>query len=106
MVLKRAREIAIINGRASDEIQDADFKQAQRELTGRGEVLEEPEAPRQRSHGELRETVRGSRGRQARTVPAHDEQTDAEKLVQEGVSDAEHDQMVEGTQESIRRESK
>jgi len=105
MVMKRARELAMINGRSPDQILESDFNQAKRELTGRGEVLEEQEAPRRRSHAELRETVRGTRGRQARTVAAHDEQTDAEKLVQEGVSDAEHDQMVEGTRESIRREN-
>jgi hypothetical protein len=105
MVMKRAREVAMINGRSPDQILESDFNQAKRELTGRPEVLEEQEAPRHRSHAELRETVRGTRGRQARTVAAHDEQTDAEKLVEEGVSDAEHDQMVEGTRESIRRDN-
>jgi hypothetical protein len=104
MVMKRARELAMINGRSPDQILGNDFNQAKRELTGRGEVLEEQEAPRQRSHAELRETVRGTRGRQAWTVPAHDEQMDEEKLVEAGVLDAEHDQMVEGTRESIRRE--
>src|SRR5688572_32966008 len=84
MVVKRAREIAVINGRTADTMLQSDFDQAKRELTGRGEVVEEQESPRRRSHAELRETVRGTRGRQARTVPAHDEQTDAEKLVQEG----------------------
>jgi hypothetical protein len=105
IVLKRASEIAIINGRSPGQILDSDFKQAQRELTGRGEVLEEQESPRRRSSTDARETIRGTQGRQARPVAAHDEQTDAEKLVQEGVSDAEHDQMVEGTRESIRRET-
>jgi hypothetical protein len=104
MVLKRASEIAIINGRSAGQIMDSDFKQAQRELTGGREVLEEPEAPRRRSQDDSRETVRGTQGRREPTVAAHDEQTVAEKLVEQGVSDAEHDQMVEGTRESIRRE--
>jgi hypothetical protein len=104
MVLKRASEIAIINGRSAGQIMDSDFKQAQRELTGGQEVLEEQEAPRRRSQDEARETVRGTHGRHEPAVAAHDEQAVTEKLVQQGVSDAEHDQMVEGTRESIRRE--
>lgn len=105
MVVKRARELAVINGRSEDQMLQSDFDQAKRELTGRGEVVEEQESPRPRSHSELRETVRGTRGRQARTVSPHDEQTDAQKLVEEGVSDAEHDQMVEGTRESLKRDT-
>jgi hypothetical protein len=104
MVVKRARELAIINGRAPDNILQSDFDEARRELTGSGETAKDgPTNLDRRSHAELRETVRGTRGRQAPRVPAHDEQTDAEKLVEEGVSEAEHDQMVEGTKESLRR---
>lgn len=105
MVIKRARELAVINGRSAKQMLQSDFDQAKRELTGRGEVVEEPEAPRRRSHAELRETIRGTHGRQARTVAAHDEQTDAEKLVNQGIADAEHDQMIEGTRESMRRDT-
>jgi hypothetical protein len=104
MVVKRARELAMINGRSPDQMLQSDFDQAKRELTGRSEVQEEPESPRPRSHAELRETVRGSHGHRAKTIAAHDEQTDPERLVEEGVQDAEHDQMVEGTRESLRRE--
>jgi len=96
MVVKRARELAVINGRSEDEMLQGDFDQAKRELTGRGELAEEQEAPR--------ETVRGTRGSQARTVAPHDEQSDAQKLVEEGVADAEHDQMIEATRDSIKRD--
>ena len=47
--------------------------------------------------------VPGTAGHQAVSVPAHDEQTDSEKLIEEGVAEAEHEQMVEGTRESLRR---
>jgi hypothetical protein len=40
----------------------------------------------------------------AKTVPADDEQTFAETLVEGGVEEAEHEQMVEGTRESVRRD--
>ena len=105
MVLKRAREIALINGRSEKHVIQSDFDQAKRELTGGGEMVTDPEAPRNRSHAELRENIRGTRGRSAPRVPAHDEQTDAEKLVEGGVMDAEHDRMVEGTRESLRRDT-
>jgi hypothetical protein len=104
MVIKRAREIAFINGRSPGQILQSDFDQAKRELTGRSQIVEDQEAPRRRSHTELRETVRGTHGRQAKTVTPHDEQTDAEKLVEEGVAEAEHDQMIEGTRESLKRD--
>src|SRR5688572_17993875 len=104
MVLKRAREIALINGRSEHHVIQSDFDRAKRELTGGAETVNDPEAPRDRSHAELRETVRGTRGRAAPTFPAHDEQTDTEKLVEEGVMDAEHDRMVEGAREGRRRD--
>lgn len=105
MVLKRAREIALINGRSEKHVIQSDFDRAKRELTGGGEMVDDPEAPRNRSHAELRETVRGSRGRAALRVLAHDEQTDAEKLVEQGLMDAEHDRMVDGTREALKRDT-
>jgi hypothetical protein len=105
MVLKRAREIALINGRSEGHVIQSDFDRAKRELTGGAEMVNDPEAPRDRSHAELRETVRGTRGRAAPTVAAHDEQTDTEKLVEGGVMDAEHDRMVEGAREGLRRDN-
>lgn len=104
-VLKRAREIALINGRSEDQVLPNDFDEAKRELTGGGELVSDPEAPVRRSHDEIRETIRGSQARVAGRVPAHDEQTDAEKIVEQGMMDAEHDRMVEGTRESLRRDS-
>lgn len=50
------------------------------------------------------ESVPESTGTQAPTVPAADEQTFAERLVEEGVEDAEHEQMIEATRQSLRRE--
>ena len=114
MVLKRAREIALINGRSERHVIQSDFDRAKRELTGGDEMVSDPESPRDRSHAELRETVRGTRGRAAPrervvrvrvAVPAHDEQTDNEKLVEEGVMDAEHDRMVEGAREGRRHDN-
>jgi hypothetical protein len=103
MVMKRAREIALINGRSAQQVLPADFDEARRELTGVGDSNYDDTAEvDRRSDAELWETG-DTRGRQARSTSAPDEQAEAEKLVEEGVSEAEHDQMVEGTKESLRR---
>lgn len=104
MVRKRAREIAITNGRAHGEVLDSDFDQAKRELT----TLED-EPLRERVVESLPESERwdpvpGSRGRTAPTTSLDDEQEENERLVEEGVEDAEHDQMVKGSIEEARKD--
>ena len=100
MVRARAREIALINGRSPDHLSPLDFSQAKQELMGQNYV--EP-AEEKVPTSERWDPVPGTPGHQAPSTPAHDEQTDSEKLVEEGVSEAEHEQMVEGTRESLRR---
>lgn len=103
MVRQRAGQIAVINGRDEQSVNQSDLDQARRELTGEGtsETAEDriPE-------GERWDPVPGSVGHKAPTVPSPDEQTFAEKLTDEGVSDAEHDQEIEATEERRRRETR
>lgn len=106
MVRKRAAELALISGRSPKHILDADWNQAYRELTGAERLV--PEAPIEE---ELPETARaegnaGSAGHQVEPVPTPDEQTFAEELVEEGVEDAEQDQMVKATREGLRRDTR
>jgi hypothetical protein len=100
MVLARARELALINGRSPHHLSPADVAQAKQELTGEKST---ESAEEQLPNSERWDPVPGSAPHTAVVIPAHDEQSDAEKLVEEGVSEAEHDQMVEGTRESLRR---
>lgn len=101
MVKARASEIAIINGRSADEILESDWRQAYRELTGRSD-LREPS-------GEwMVETTQwdpapGTPGHKAHTSSPHDEQADIQRITEEGISEAEHDLMVEHTREQIRQ---
>src|SRR5579859_2049147 len=89
MVRQRAGELAIINGRSAKQVLDSDLEQARRELTG-AERLNPPPTPAEELPEENRwEAVPESVGQKAPTVPAPDEQTFAEKLVEEGVEDAE-----------------
>ena len=103
-MLARARELALINGRSPDQVFQSDWQQARRELLG-----EEGLVPTETPAELLPETERwdptpGFSGHKVPEMPAHNEQTDAEKLTEQGVAEAEHDQMVEGAKESLRRE--
>ncbi|MEY2466877.1 MAG: hypothetical protein QOD03_1398, partial [Verrucomicrobiota bacterium] len=83
---------------------EADREQAQRELTGKEHLNPTPTAAETLTEDERWEEVPESEGHQAETVPSPDEQTVAEKLVEEGVQDAEHDQELEATRESLKRD--
>jgi hypothetical protein len=97
MVIKRAREIAIINGRNGNDYTEDDYEQSRTELvgfTGEPAELEEEEAPAARTW--LSDA--GGKGRKAPVRAAGDEQQFADKLVREGVEEAAHHQMLAGNQ--------
>jgi hypothetical protein len=96
MVRRRAAELALINGRPAGQVLDSDLDEARRELTGHSGLVPPPTAAEELPE-EDREPIPKSVGRKAPSVQATDEQTFAQKLVEEGVEDAEQDQMVEGT---------
>ena len=100
MVLARAREIALINGRSPHHLSPADVAEAKKEMTGEDDY---GSAEERLPTSERWDPNHGSEGHSGPMVPAHDEQTDAERLYEEGIAEAEHDQMVEGTRESLRR---
>src|SRR5436305_11171128 len=105
MVMERAREIAVINGRSQNHVLDSDLDLAQRELEGEDEI-NPPETAAERVPEDKRwDPVPGSEGQQAPTVPAPDEQTVGEKLYDEGVADAEHDQEIQATRDQARRDN-
>lgn len=97
MVLKRAKEIAVINGRRGKDYTNDDFDQARGELTGLGEDnLEQEETP---FTGTWLTDAPG-KGKKAPVRAAGDEQQFAEELVKEGVDEATHHQMLVGNQET------
>jgi hypothetical protein len=93
MVRGRAREIAIINGRAPNHCTRQDLREAQRELTGGIPGLddEEDRIINNRAWGE----DPGSTVYSVEKEEAPDEQTVGEELIEQGINEAEHDQMVE-----------
>src|SRR5947207_1919098 len=86
MIRKRAKEIALINGRSPRHVEPSDWEQARRELLG--EEIEPSETAVERvPESERWREVGHSAGHRAPTIAAHDEQTDTEKLVEEGVGE-------------------
>ena len=92
-VEKRARELALIDGRAENEFSERDLDTARSELLGistppddvdlRVESMVEWDTPPSAAGGLIQE------------FETPDEQTVAQRLVEEGVDEALHDQMVE-----------
>jgi hypothetical protein len=105
MVRRRAGELAVINGRSENNILDSDLDEAYRELTGAERLVPETPPSEELPEEARWEPVAGTTGEKVEAVPAPDEQTFAEKLVEEGVEDAEQDQMLRATRESLRRET-
>lgn len=103
MVTKRAKEIAVINGRNGNDFTPDDFDQARRELVGFQNVeATEMEGAAPDAGGWLGEA--GDRGDRAPVRPAKDEQTFGEELVKQGVEEATHHSMLAGAQHSAERD--
>ena len=96
MIKERAREIARSDGRAQPN--DLDQTRAREELTGvvsRSEKLPSREEP-----GRDWEMPLVSTGEKAPTVRPEDDENIPEKLIQEGVDEADHDQRLSSEQTS------
>jgi hypothetical protein len=110
MVQARARELALIAGRTAPEVSKADYDQAKRELTGESDLDRQdalldalPEAKRW-------DPVPGSTGHQAPESASEDEddegRSETEQLVNEGVHEAEHDQMLQAARAAEKQEKR
>jgi|LakMenEpi03Aug12_release.lakeMendotaPanAssembly.Ray.scaffolds.fasta_scaffold228576_1 type IV secretory pathway TrbL component len=99
MVKQRASEIAAINGRTDGRIQESDWEEARRELTGSVEA--DPTAGTEGWGSTI-----GGRGKVALESPGED--TDEEghstsaQLVEQGLQEAEHDTMLRASKRPIR----
>jgi hypothetical protein len=99
MVLARAHELAVINGRSSHAALESDFAQAQRELTGGPEIDPRTAVLEAAPETERWDPLPGSTGHKVAVTASADEddegRSDNERLVEEGVAEAEHDQMLQ-----------
>ena len=103
MVIKRAKEIAVINGRNGNEFTADEYEQARRELVGYPNTDTEDLEAQAPDTGEWLGEA-GDRGQKAPVRPAKDEQTIAEDLVKEGVDEATHHTMLAGSERSTRKD--
>ncbi len=96
MVRERAIELAVINGRSAREASKSDWEQAKRELTGEPDTDPKEAILESAPESERWDPVPGSTGHKVPTAPSADEdnegRSDNERLVDEGIAGAEHDQ--------------
>jgi hypothetical protein len=99
MVRERAIELAAINGRPAKDVSKADWEQAKRELTGGSDQDPKTAALESVPESERWDPVPGSNGHKMPVSASADEddegRSDNEKLVEEGMAGAEHDQMLQ-----------
>jgi hypothetical protein len=102
MVRARARELALIAGRAPAHVSQADHDQAKRELTGGADMDGREAALESIPESERADPVPDSTGRQTPESASEDEddegRSETEQLVGEGVEEAERDQRLQAAQ--------
>jgi len=101
MVRARAVELAEINGRSAQEVSKSDWDQAKQELTGESNTDTNEAALESAPESERWDPVPGSSGHKLPAAPSADEdeegRSDNERLVDEGIAGAEHDQRRQAT---------
>ena len=99
-VEQRAIEIAVIAGRSAGHVTEADRDQARRELLGEGSREPEEDDAMIGASGALDEPP-GSTGQHIASLLPEDEANIGERLVQEGVDEALHDEMLQARKKNI-----
>ena len=99
MVRERAVELALINGRTALEVSKSDWEQAKRELTGEPDTDPNEAVLESAPESERWDPVHGSTGHKVPVASSEDEddegRSDSERLVEEGIAEAEHDQRLQ-----------
>ncbi len=98
-VRERAAELALINGHAVQDISESDLDQARRELTGGPDADPNEAILESAPESERWDPVHGSTGHKVEVPPSDDEdkegRSEGQGLVEQGVREAEHDQMLQ-----------
>ena len=110
MVRKRAVELAVINGRSPQDVSKSDREQAKRELTGHSDTDPKEALLESALESERWDPVPGSTGHKVPVDSMDDEddegRSNSERLVEEGISEAEHDQMLQATTRKAAKKDK
>ena len=96
IVRERAVELAVINGRSMQEVSASDWEQAKSELTGKPDAASKETIIESAPESKRWDPVPGSTGQKVSMASNEDEddegRSDNERLVDEGIAGAEHDQ--------------
>ena len=105
MVRERAIELAAINGRSAHESLKSDWEQAKRELMGNSDMDSKEATLALAPESERWDPVHGSTGHKVPVTSGEDEdeegRSDNERLVDEGIGEAEHDQRRQAAREDL-----
>ncbi len=108
MVLERAAELAVINGRSAQAASKSDEEQARRELTGEPDLDPTEAVLESVTEAERWEPVSVPTGGKVPAAPSEDEdpegRSDNERLVEAGIAEAEHDQMLQAANTAAKKD--
>jgi hypothetical protein len=103
-VKQRAREIAMIDERDPDEFTEGDWQQAHRELLGEQTIAAPEENSRTAEVVEEWNVVAADTGHHALRAADGEDKNLGEQLVEDGLEEATHDQMLEARIEERKEE--
>jgi hypothetical protein len=110
MVRERATELALINGRSAQGVLAADWEQAKRELTGEPDMDPKEALLESAPESERWDPLPGSTGHIIPVASIDGEDDDGrsvgEKLIDEGVQEAEHDQMFQAARAEEKKDQR
>jgi hypothetical protein len=110
MVRERAVELAVINDRSAQNVSKSDWEQAKREKTGGSDMDPQEAVLESVPESERWDPAPGSTGHKVPVAAGDDEddegRSDNQRLVEEGVAEAEHDQMIQADQEAAGADSR
>jgi hypothetical protein len=107
MVRTRATELAVIDGRSRNSVTMSEFAQAKRELTGEPDTDSKEMILESAPESERWNPLPGSTGHKAPVAAGEDEddegRSDNERLFEEGVAGAKHDQMLQAAKRGAKK---
>src|ERR1039457_1585364 len=110
MVRERAIELAVINGRSAQDVSKSDWEQAKRELTGEPDMDPKEAVLESAPESERWDPVPGSTGNKVSVAASEDEddegRSDNERLVEEGIAGAEHDQSLQAARSAAKKDER
>ena len=108
MVKERAIELAITDDRTAQEVSPADWQQAKRELSGQPGLDPKTVMLESAPESERWDPVPGSTGEKVPVAAGEDEddegRSDNERLVEEGMAEAELDQNLQAAKDALKKD--